>query len=365
MKTWVLWVCAAVCSAAAVAQEGQRDVELRLVESERQLMQAEERLQAAAAEVARLSRELSGGGMERVREFALRTASRPRLGLQLETREVNGRRETRGVDVVAVMPDSPAQRAGVRAGDILLAVDGETLEALTAGAAVRRIGNLLEDGEPGDEVQVLIERDGDERDLVIVLDDNARATAPHAQAFAFANGDHGLTFHLGDEGTFEFLEGGEVADVEWLMRFGGPWAAIELVELSPGLGEYFGVDGGLLVVRAPENDVVGFEDGDVIRRIGGRTPSDVGHAMRILRSYAPGESLEVEITRQRRSQTLSIEVPEQTGQIDVPHRFEWRSGALRRAAPVAPVAPVVVPLAPAAPVPLIAPIVEHSEVIAL
>jgi hypothetical protein len=61
------------------------------------------------------------------------------------------------------------------------------------------------------------------------------------------------------------------------------------VELTPGLGEYFGTDAGLLVVRAPEGDDIDLRDGDVIPEIGGRIPQSVGHAMRILRS--------VELTR--------------------------------------------------------------------
>jgi len=44
--------------------------------------------------------------------------------------------------------------------------------------------------------------------------------------------------------------------------------------------------------------------------IGGREPQDGPHAMRILRSYQPGESVELEILRDRRGQTLSAKIPE-------------------------------------------------------
>ena len=67
---------------------------------------------------------------------------------------------------------------------------------------------------------------------------------------------------------------------------------MELASLTPKLGAYFGANEGVLVVKAPENDVFKLEDGDVIQSIDGRKPDDGGHAMRILRSYQSGEKLD-------------------------------------------------------------------------
>jgi S1-C subfamily serine protease len=66
----------------------------------------------------------------------------------------------------------------------------------------------------------------------------------------------------------------------------------------------------------------------VIVSIGGREPQNGRHAMRILRSYQPGEAVEFRILRDRRTQTISAKIPERTGQ-DV----------LRRVAPPRPPAP--------------------------
>jgi S1-C subfamily serine protease len=84
---------------------------------------------------------------------------------------------------------------------------------------------------------------------------------------------------------------------------------MELVALSEGLGGYFGTDEGLLVVRAPATDELGLEDGDVILEIGGRVPSSPQHAMSILRSFEPGERLELEIMRRQRREQLEYELP--------------------------------------------------------
>ena len=86
--------------------------------------------------------------------------------------------------------------------------------------------------------------------------------------------------------------------MHWLL---GGWGDAEFVTLTPQLGRYFGADKGVLVARAPEDAALGLQDGDVIVAIGGREPQDGRHAMRILRSYQPGEPVELRILRDRRT----------------------------------------------------------------
>jgi len=88
------------------------------------------------------------------------------------------------------------------------------------------------------------------------------------------------------------------------------WGDAEFVTLTPGLGRYFGADKGVLVARVPGDSTLGLQDGDVIVSIAGREPQNGRHAMRILRSYQPGEKIELRILRDRKSQTLSARVPE-------------------------------------------------------
>ena len=120
------------------------------------------------------------------------------------------------------------------------------------------------------------------------------------------------------------------AGLHWLLD---GWGDAELVTLTPGLGRYFGAEKGVLVARAPEDDGFGLQDGDVIMSIGGREPQSGSHAMRILRSYQPGESVELKILRDRRAQTLAAKVP--AGQVnDVLRRMElptWQAPTPPRA----------------------------------
>jgi S1-C subfamily serine protease len=123
------------------------------------------------------------------------------------------------------------------------------------------------------------------------------------------------------------------SEMHWLL---GGWGDAEFVTLTPKLGRYFGADKGVLVAHAPDDASLGLQDGDVIVSIGGREPQNGPHAMRILRSYQPGEPVELRILRDRRAQTLSARVPER-----VPR------DVLRRVTP--PRAPAPPPPAPPAP----------------
>jgi len=51
------------------------------------------------------------------------------------------------------------------------------------------------------------------------------------------------------------------------------------------------------------------QDGDVILAIDGRAPTSPRHAMRILRSYEPGETISFSIVRRKQQQTLEVDLP--------------------------------------------------------
>jgi S1-C subfamily serine protease len=129
----------------------------------------------------------------------------------------------------------------------------------------------------------------------------------------------------------------EIPDIDVDVVVGRSWQDIELVALNADLGEYFGTSEGLLVVRTPKDDGLKLRAGDVILKIGDRTPGSPSKAMRILRSYEGGESVAVQVLRKREQVTLSLQVP------------EWRLGHQHHVAPIAPVVPAAPPAPVAAP----------------
>lgn len=106
--------------------------------------------------------------------------SAARLGMVVDRPPRRGRTSrTRGALVQQVHPGSAAEAAGLRQGDLVIAIDGRL---------VRTPGDLLEDlsaRQQGDRVQLWVNRDGDLETLDVTLggrDGMAEPTAPSATA---------------------------------------------------------------------------------------------------------------------------------------------------------------------------------------
>ncbi len=68
-----------------------------------------------------------------------------------------------GVRAEDVVEGSGAQAAGMQAGDVVMAIDGRPIEGL------RQMAGVLKGYEPGDQVVVTVDRDGEELQLTVVL----------------------------------------------------------------------------------------------------------------------------------------------------------------------------------------------------
>ena len=76
-------------------------------------------------------------------------AVKRRLGIQTDE----------GAFVLEVSPGSGADAAGLQEGDVIVAVDGETLHGDD------RPGDLIRQHEPGDMIEVTIERGGEQQTI--------------------------------------------------------------------------------------------------------------------------------------------------------------------------------------------------------
>ncbi|HEX7719740.1 MAG TPA: PDZ domain-containing protein, partial [Woeseiaceae bacterium] len=177
----------------------------------------------------------------------------------------------------------------------------ESLSAARAEEANRKLLAFLAGVEEGDTIDIDYLRDGNNSTVEV----KPRTMAN--RMFAFGPG--GEEFMMRSVPTAPAAPGAP-ANVFRFFAGGGSWSDMEMVSLTRDLGEYFGTDQGLLVVRAPSDEQLKLRDGDVIQRIDGREPTSVSHAMRILGSYQGGETLQLEIMRKRKKETLSIDVPD-------------------------------------------------------
>ena len=281
------------------AEERKAEVQLEKEEARRQMREAERQLEEAARRIAELSQQNLPRGMEMEKEEVVMMMGRPRLGVTVGGNE--GKGPVEGVNILGVSPGSAANDAGLRAGDVITAVNGESMSADDGAEANHRLLDVMKDVEEGDKLSVEYLRDGN----VGTVEVEPRIMASHTYAWS------------GDGKKFEFkIPPAPMApDAMREYRFvapliGSSWGDMELVELNEDLGRYFGTDTGLLVVSAPESEALKLQAGDVIQSIDGREPTSVGHAMRILGSYQAGEKLELGIMRDKRARKLDITMPD-------------------------------------------------------
>ena len=267
--------------------EGAR-ADARDTKVEAKLEVARRKLEADAREVAQLSMQMGQYSMPRL-ETHFETA-RSIIGMQISTEH-----DTDGVRVVQVSPGGPADEAGMRPSDLIVAVNGvQTKGEEAARNAVR----VIHDAHPDTKLTIRVMRDGKPKDLVVV----ARALTNQF----FVRTGPGVTGALlpgssADSPVFSYRELGIPS-----------LSSLQLATLTPGLGHYFGTDKGVLVVRAPTQSDFKLQDGDVIVSIDGREPTSGAHATRILASYQGGEKIVLHIMRDRKPLDLEARLPDPT-----------------------------------------------------
>lgn len=231
---------------------------------------------------------------------ALIIEDRPHLGINIGAVSADGQSRG-GVQVLGVTPDGPADVGGVEAGDVIVAIADASLLEAEPGAAQEILLSVLSEQEAGEPLVLSIDRNGDVQNVEVI--------PKRAAIRSFRGGPGGFAWNSDMPMRMDF----DVMDfyVNGAQR---QWDGVELIELTEGLGRYFGASDGLLVVRIAEPaDELPLEEGDVIQMIDKRVPKSVGHAMRILRSYDVGETLEVQVLREKRKRNLEITVQERSG----------------------------------------------------
>ena len=284
---------------------------------EAQLAAARQRLEAAARDVGQLSAQLGRSAMLRVRGLRTRAV----LGLQLKV-EPSAREQ--GATILGVSPGGPAAEAGLAAGDVIVALDGTPIGGPDAS---REVVDRMDTVKPDTRITVKVMRDGKPKQFHVTPRAGAAGffarfngpgpnpgPGPGAMGEGIGRGPGGGPGGPGGPG------GSRGPNAVWqqfeLRRepgagVGAVFEGMELADLSPSLGRYFGTSQGVLVIRAPRDDAfLKLRDGDVILSIDGRVPENGPHATRILRSYQRGEKIHLKVLRQKKSLELEGTLPE-------------------------------------------------------
>jgi serine protease Do len=200
---------------------------------------------------------------------------------ELDTTSVQ--RGDNGVVIKSVRQGTPASRAGLQAGDIVLEFDGERVRS------ARQFRRLVEETPPGRQVEALVLRDKSRRTVTVTPEGSSTRVQP-AEPFSFERRLPGLVPGIPVQG-----------------RLGAT-----VMSLEPQLASYFGTDGGALITSVTDGSpaaTAGLKAGDVILRVGNRSvdaPADVTDA---IRAAAPGKPLEIEVRRDRKDVRIMVTIP--------------------------------------------------------
>ena len=261
------------------------------------------------------------------------------LGVRTEsvTRETLSRYnlsgEPRGVGVASVVADSPAAKAGVQQGDVILRFDGEQV------SSPQKLQRLIAEAAPNHTARLTISRGGSERELTATLAKREGG----GNAFGLFRTPDGQGFRWNDEEWKRHAEEWQRYGREWEQR-GEEWRkrneelrkqlermprgnfafgfsasrriGVSTTALTEQLGDYFGVSErkGLLVTAVSENSPAakaGLKAGDVITEVDGERVASAAELVRAVNRKEAGEvTLTVVRDRNRRSVKVTPEKSE-------------------------------------------------------
>jgi serine protease Do len=182
----------------------------------------------------------------------------------------------RGALIAQVGRDSPAERAGLQSGDVIVTFDDEPIET---SADLPHVVGLI---APGSRVEALVVRDGDEQRVTVEV--GALAAGQVARVDTGVSADGSL-----------LLLGMRVVEAE----------ASALADL--------GLSGGVLIEAVePDSpaDEAGVQAGDILTRLGSRPISRVSDVTAAGDELAPGSSIPARLIRGRSPLFIGIRVPD-------------------------------------------------------
>jgi len=219
--------------------------------------------------------------------------------------------EERGVEITRVEEDSPASKAGLKKGDVVLEFNGQRVEG------TEQFVRLVRETPAGRQVKLLIHREGATQTIT------ATVAARKGVTFRW-EGEWQERLDEQMKKLQEHLKG--LKEREFRLRvmpdLPGPmmtWRSgalgVEAESLKAQLAEYFGVKEGVLVrqvLKGSAAEKAGMKAGDVITKVDNEKVSTPGEVTGAIRSALPKKkTIPVTVVRNRQETTLNVTIEEQ------------------------------------------------------
>ena len=204
-------------------------------------------------------------------------------------------KEEHGAEITMVDQDAPAGKAGLHEHDVILSVNGTQVES---AAQLRR---MIKETPPGRIVTLGISRDGQPMSIKVQLADRRKS-------ISWTPENHEYKFEMPEI---------KIPDIDLpvsvMIAHSSLRSGLMVENITPQLGEFFGVKGGKgVLVRSVEKgsrgEKAGFHAGDVVVKVNAQLvhdSSDFSHALR----ESQGGAATVTVVRDKKEQTLTITLP--------------------------------------------------------
>jgi serine protease Do len=210
-------------------------------------------------------------------------------------------KEENGVEVTMVDQDAPAGKAGIKEHDVILTMNGTTIES---GVQLRR---MIHETPPGRIITLGLSRDGQPVTVKVQLADKHKEF-PKMPDFHVNVPE----IHVPDI---------DIPSMNMVVVTSSARSGLMVENITQQLGDFFGVkNGNGVLVRSVEKgsraEKAGFRAGDIIVKINDQSVHDISDFSHAVKSRS-GNSVNVGVVRDKKEQTLNLSLPERKEQSDL------------------------------------------------
>ena len=207
-------------------------------------------------------------------------------------------KEERGAEVTNVAKDSPAAKAGIKEGDVVLEYDGAAVHG------IEQLTRMVRETPIGRQVKISVWRGGAAQTLSATIEAR-KGTAIRSNGFDIAVPPFSLPAFNGSLRFFALQN--PVLGMEG-----------ESLRSQEQLAEFFGVKDGVLVKSVGKNSAAekaGIKAGDVVVKVEDSTVSNSQEITRALRALGSKKTFTVTVVRNKKEIPLTVTMEEQGGAI--------------------------------------------------
>ena len=204
-------------------------------------------------------------------------------------------KEARGVEIKSVDTNSPAAKAGLKDGDVVLDYNGQPV------AGIEQFARLVRETPAGREVRLSVWRGGAMQTVTATIATRPGALSVHGDGDAYA-------FSIPPIPPIDL----PTTNMSWRSSTLG----VETESLTPQLAEFFGVKEGVLVRAVTKNSAAekaGIKAGDVIVKVNAAKVTAPRAITAALRSLGGKRTFPVVVVRKQQETTITVTLEERHG----------------------------------------------------